>query len=193
MQLIRHTFLSLFLVKMRLCDNPYSVPVIDIDECIGLSLATINANVNNIKEELCLNDDELATIQTNVNILSSNIVSLSSITPGFASAWVVFDGTRDTNEIYTLSGDRLIYKSSGVASVSRVSTGTYTITYTQPFSNTNYALIGTSSETLSGGRYTWLQPITFGTTSATINIHSDTDNVATLADAEYISISIYNN
>ena len=178
---------------MRLCDNPYSIPTIDIDECIGLSLATINANVQNLKEEFCLNDSELTVIETSFNTLSSNLLSLSALSPGIAKAYVVFDGTRDTNGNYTMIGNRFLYTSYGVACVSSNRTGTYILSFTSPFSNTNYALIGTSMETMSGGRYTWLQPTTYATASAVINIHSNTDNVATLANTDYISVLIYNN
>ena len=178
---------------MRLCDNPYSIPTIDIDECIGLSLATINTNFQDLKNEYCLNDSELATIETSFNTLSSNLISLSALSPGIAKAYAVFDGTRNISGNYTMTGNRLLYSSYGVASVSSNRTGTYSLSFTRPFSNTNYVLIGTSMETMSGGRYTWLQPTTYATTSAVINIHSDTDNVATLTNADYISVLIYNN
>jgi hypothetical protein len=177
---------------MRLCDNPFSIPIIDIDECIGLSLATINTNFQDLKNEYCLNESELATIETSFSALSSNVISLSALTPGIAKTYVVFDGTRNTSGSYLMTGNRLLYSSYGVASVSSNRTGTYSLSFTRPFSNTNYALIGTSMETMSGGRYTWLQPTTYATTSAIINIHSDTDNVATLANTDYISVSIYN-
>jgi len=177
---------------MRLCDNPYSIPTIDIDECIGLSLATINTNVQDLKDELCLNNDELAAIQTSFNTLSTNLLTLSALTPGIAKAYVVFDGTRDTNGVITKNGNRLLYNNFGIASVSSNKTGTYSLSFTTAFPNISYALIGTSMETASGGNYTWLQPTTFATTSASINIHSYTDNVATLADTDYISVLIYN-
>lgn len=178
---------------MRLCDKPYSIPTIDIDECIGLSLATINTNFQDLKNEYCLNDSELAIIETSFNTLSSNLISLSALSPGIAKAYVVFDGTRNTGGSYTKNGNRFLYSSYGVASVSSNRTGTYSLSFTTAFPNISYALIGTSMETISGGRYTWLQPTTYATTSAVINIHSDTDNVATLADTDYISVLIYNN
>jgi hypothetical protein len=178
---------------MRLCDNPYTVPTIDIDECIGLSLATINANVQVLKDEYCLNNSELAIIETSFNTLSSNLISLSALSPGIAKAHVVFNGTRNTAGDYIMTGNRFLYSSYGVASVSSNRTGTYSLSFTRPFSNTNYTLIGTSMETMSGGRYTWLQPTTYATASAVINIHSNTDNVATLANTDYISVLIYNN
>lgn len=178
---------------MRLCDNPYSIPTIDIDECIGLSLATINSNFNSLKEEYCLNNDELAVIETSFNTLSSNLISLSALSPGIAKAYVVFDGTRNVSGNYTMLGNRFLYSSYGIASVSSNKTGTYSLSFTTAFPNISYALIGTSMETLSGGRYTWLQPTTYATTSAVINIHSDTNNTTTLANADYISVLIYNN
>jgi hypothetical protein len=177
---------------MRLCDNPFSIPTIDIDECIGLSLATINTNVQDLKDELCLNNDELAAIQTSFNTLSTNLLTLSALTPGIAKAWVQFDGTRDINGNYTKDGNRYLYGNFGVASVSSNKTGTYSLSFVPALNDTNYALIGTSMETASGGNYTWLQPTTFATTSASINIHSYLDNVASLADTDYISVLIYN-
>lgn len=178
---------------MRLCDNPYSIPVIDIDECIGLSLATINANVNDLQNELCLNSDELSVIQNNFNTLNSNLVALSALAPGIAKVQVAFDGTRDSNGNYTKIGNRYIYSGFGIASVSSNKTGTYSLSFTTAFPNISYALIGTSMEVTSGSNYTWLQPTTYATTSAVINIHSYNNNTTTLADAGYISVLIYNN
>jgi hypothetical protein len=177
---------------MRLCDTPNSIPTIDIDECIGLSLATINLNYESLRDELCLNESELATIQTSFNTVSSNLISLSALSPGIAKAYVAFDGTRDINGNYTKNGNRFLYSSYGVASVSSNRTGTYSLSFTTAFPNISYALVGTSMEAISGGGYTWLQPTTYATTSAVINIHSDTDNTTTLANANYISVLIYN-
>ena len=178
---------------MRLCDNPSTIPTIDIDECIGLSLATINTNAQELAEELCLNNDELAIIGTSLNSLYTNLLTLSALSPGMAKAYVVFDGTRDTNGNYTKNGNRYLYSNFNITSVSSNKTGTYNLLFTTAFPNaTSYALIGTSMEAAGGGNYTWLQPTTFATTSASINIHSYSDNVVSLADVDYISVLIYN-
>jgi hypothetical protein len=177
---------------MRLCDNPFTIPTIDIDECIGTSLATINTNVQELKNELCLNSNELAEIKISLDSLHTNINNLSALSPGIAKAYVIFDGTRDINGNYTKNGNRYLYNNFGIASVSSNKTGTYSLSFTTAFPNISYALIGTSMETASGGNYTWLQPTTFATTSASINIHSYLDNTVSLADAEYISVLIYN-
>ena len=167
-----------------ICDNPYSIPSIDLDECIGTSLATINSNFQDLKESNCDTFDELNRIDNNLIELSAIASELSSYAPRFPKAWVYFNGTNEE-----------IYSSFNVAQVSSLSTGVYALSFTVPFNDTNYALIGTCHETLTGSsafyeKYVWVQPTTFTTTSANINIHNSDGHYANPA---YVSIVIYNN
>lgn len=166
-----------------ICDNPYSIPSIDLDECIGTSLATINSNFQDLKESDCTTFDELNRIDNNLVELSATVLELSSYAPRFPKAWAYFNGTGGQ-----------IYSSFNVAQVSSLSTGVYALSFTTPFNDTNYALIGTCHETLTGTlfneKYVWVQPTTFATTSANINIHNSDGHYA---NPTYVSIVIYNN
>lgn len=174
-----------------ICNNPFSIPTIDIDECIGTSLATINSNFQELKVNECLTFDEIQRIETNLIDLSSRYFSLSSYVPRISKAWVHFsiDANTNTPDIKT---------SFNVDSVTPITTGSYAITFTEALPTSGYALIGTCTETekITGTfpnqspTYVWLQPTTFTTTSAGINIR----NVSgTFAIPEYVSIAIYYN
>ncbi len=168
-----------------ICNNRFAIPSIDLDECIGLSLNKINKNFQDLRDENCLTFDELNLIQNNLNTLSANFIQLSSFefVGAYPKAWVNFNGTTTVPTICS------VYSISGVNTVSnitRISTGTYSLSFTKPFSNTNYCLIGSS--TLSGS---FVQPISanpFTTTTATINIRNLS---GVLVDSEYISIAAY--
>ena len=157
---------------MSICDNPYSIPSIGINECVGTSLVTINGNFKDLKDDACNTFLILDSIQSNFNLLSSITDSISAIAPGIPKALVTFNG-------YTTPPT--IYSSYNVADVKKISTGTYSLSFTTAFPNASYALLGTSFEALSGGNYTWLQPTSFTTISAGINIHSSNNNTTTLA------------
>lgn len=165
-----------------ICDNPYSIPTIDLDECIGTSLATINSNFQELKGIDCLTYDETERIQTSLIDLSSQFFSLSSFAPGFAKAYVGFSVSGSTPTIQS---------TLNVARVSALSTGTFALSFTTAFPGvSNYALVGTCKETLTGSQYVWVQPTTFTATSASINIRSQD---GTLTNPEYVSILIFNN
>lgn len=59
---------------------------------------------------------------------------------GSVAAWVKFDGTRDTTDtVSTANTNRLIRASFNVSSVMRNALGDFTINFTTPLSDTNYA------------------------------------------------------
>jgi len=168
---------------MSICDNPYTIPAIDVNECVGTSLNTINNNFQDLRSDACESFQVLNSIRSNFTILSSNTDTISALTPGIPKALVTFNG-------YTTPPT--IYSSYNIKDVKKLSTGTYSLSFTTAFSNINYALIGTSFETASGSSYTWLQPTSFTTVSAGINIHSSNNNTTTLADPNYVSVIIFN-
>jgi hypothetical protein len=91
--------------------------------------------------------------------------------PAYACrAWVNFDGTRDTTgAVSTANTNRFIRASGNVTSVLRNSAGNYTITFTTPMNDANYAF------SISGG-------LAFtGSTSANAYVNAWTANSITIA------------
>jgi hypothetical protein len=166
---------------MSVCDRySSSIQKIDLDECIGLSLASINSNFQLLQEQNCLDDNELKVLQTDLSALNTKYATLTALRSRIARANISFKGTG--------SAPLSVYTSFNMSAL-RVSTGVYTLSFAPPLPNTNYALVGTSASTLVSNNYTWLQPLsTFTTTSATINIRNRT---GTLVNPEYISIAVY--
>jgi hypothetical protein len=169
---------------MSICFNPFAVQTIDLDECIGLSLATINTNYQQLLQENTATCEELDLISNNLANLYTRYESLTSQRRGMAKATVAFDGTGTATPS--------VYSSFNIARVLRRSTGVFELSYLSAFPNANYALIGTSMLTAtSATNFSWVQPTTaFATTSATINIR---DLSGTFVNPEYVSIAVYSN
>ena len=167
---------------MSICNNPYAVQTIDLDECIGLSLATINTNYRLLQEQNCLTYDDLVLIQKDLSALTLNYNALSALRPRIAKADVAFDGTGTATPS--------VYSSFNIARVLRRSTGVFELSFTTAFPNISYALIGTSMLTAtSATNFSWVMPTTaFAPTSATINIR---DLSGTFVNPEYVSIAVY--
>lgn len=171
---------------MSICFNPYAVQTIDLDECIGLSLATINTNFQQLLQENCYTYDELELIKIDLTNLFSRYESLTAQRPRMARATVAFDGTG--------TAVPSVYSSFKVASVTRRSTGVFELSFSTTFplicGFSSYALIGTSMLTAtSAANFSWVQPTTaFAPTSATINIR---DLSGVFVNPEYVSIAVY--
>ena len=167
---------------MSICDTYNSIQTIDLDECIGLSLATINTNFRLLQEQNCLTYDDLTLIQNDLSALNLRYNALTAQRPRIAKADVAFDGTGTATPS--------VYSSFNVARVLRRSTGVFELSFTTAFPNISYALIGTSMLTAtSAANFSWVQPTTaFASTSATINIR---DLSGTFVNPEYVSIAIY--
>jgi hypothetical protein len=165
---------------MSICDS-FTIRTINLDECIGSSLLTLNNNFLNLKNQICANNTESLTLNTNYTNLTSNVTTLSSLKDGYAKAWVAFNGNG--------TGEREIFSSHNVASVSGISTGQYRIDFItpSPFANINYALIGTCQQTTD---YAWVQPLSggFQDDHVLINIQNSSGN---LENSNYVSILIY--
>lgn len=160
-------------------------------ECIGNSLGTINLNFLNLRDSADDNDSLISTLNNQITTLTNNILSLSSVAiPGAAKAWVKFNGANDIdNSLSPFLTNRYIYSFYNISTVYRKGTGDYRVTFTTPFANTNYAVIGTSSEKIGATLYGWLQPYAYTTGYVDIRIHTNT--IADLVDPEHISIVIY--
>jgi hypothetical protein len=92
--------------------------------------------------------------------------------PAYACrAWVNFDGTRDSSgAVSTANTNRFIRASGNVTSVLRNAAGNYTITFTTPMSDGDYAVIGTfcnSSTSSTSGAWTLTTNSTFNNSGAT--------------------------
>lgn len=178
---------------MAVCPIENSIITIPREECIGNSLSRINNNFLDLRIQTCSNYVKLEEIDSSILALQTLVNTISSITlPGTAKAWVKFDGTRDllTSQQSTLSTDRFLYSSYNIESVYRKTAGDYRIYFETPFSNTNYTLIGTSSETISElGNYTWLQPYRYATSYTDVRVHSN--NIGDTIDPRHVSLAFF--
>ncbi len=167
---------------MSICSNPYSIQHIELDECIGLSLATITSNYQLLLQENCNTFEELERISKNITNLQTRYASLTAQSTGLAKAAVVFDGTGTASPS--------VYSSFNIARVLRTSTGVFQLSFTTAFPDISYALIGTSTMiATSAANFTWVQPTNnFTPTSVTINI---TDLSGTFVNPDYVSITAY--
>ena len=127
--------------------GPYAI---DVNDCIGDSVGIINANTNYLASYTAA-VSSTASSQI-VNSASSVTTTLSTVpyarlndggqtgsAPLFgARAWVNFNGTGSDG------ANQTIRQSGNVSSVYRTSGGNYTVYFTIPMPDTNYAAIATS-------------------------------------------------
>lgn len=170
-----------------------TISVIQSNECIGNSLAGINDNFASLSDGICNNIDRITDIEINITNLTTQLYGLSSlVTSSAARAWVVFDATREGNTgTVTPFGNRLIRNSYNVSSVLKYSTtpGLFEITYTTPFTNTNYGVIATCSEkAASSGNFVWAQPSLRDTNFVQLYIRSI--NASDIADPGFVSVLV---
>lgn len=164
---------------MSLCDDPNAIPSIDLDECIGNSLVTLNTNFQRLREEICTNNSEISALQFELSGLTTRYNSLTSINSRLRpKAIVAFNGTTGTPTL-----------SYNIGSITRTNVGRYTVTFSPVFTNTNYVVIGTSQETSAGSNQGWVQPTSFTNSNVGINIRRSD---GTFIDSDYISVLIYN-
>ena len=165
---------------MNICTDRQAIAPIDLDECLGLSLATINTNFNLLKEANCFTSEELTVKQNEINDLTTKVNSLSTDLTKVAQALVVFDGTNDP---------ATIIKSSRVAKVDRLSTGVFELSFVPSFLDTNYLIVGTCIETSTNSKYTWVAPTATQTVSTSIvNIRNESGD---FVNPNYVSVSIF--
>ena len=138
-----------------------------------------------------------ANVTGNVTGNADTATKLSTTTgsaPAYACrAWVNFDGTRDTTgAVSTASTNRLIRGSGNVTSVLRNALGDYTITFTTPMSNANYAVVasctGFPAITNSDCIVTVPWQSVFTTSSFRILTNAAT---GTAGDSSFVSLAIF--
>ena len=133
--------------------GPYSI---NLTDCMGDSLQYINANTNYLASYTAavssFTTAVSSTASTQIASANTRITALSTVplarlqdggqtgnAPMFgARAWVNFDGTGSNG------ANQNIRQSGNVSSVYRTSGGNYTVYFTIPMPDTNYAAIATS-------------------------------------------------
>lgn len=176
---------------------PTVTTIIDPDQCIGNSLSIINENFTNLKEGICNNIDRIDFLEGEVNSLTNNVNSLSSIVvPGVAKAWVKFDGSRNEQGLFTPLGFRYTYGKYNVEGVDEyfdenenLVEGFYRIDFVENlFSETDYLILGTSSESKIGNLYTWVQPVELTDSYAIIKV---ANSAGQATSARHISVVFF--
>ena len=124
-----------------------------------------------------------------VNYLGLSAVNLLNIVNGLSSidsetlakAWVTFNGT--------LANPSAVGRSYNVSSVTKNSTGIYTITFTNPMSDANYSVVSTAKSALPSTN-------AFSTgenTRSTSSIQITTGTSSALADSSFVNVVIFGN
>lgn len=109
---------------------------------------------------------------------SGNSASATAAIRGSAKAWVNFNGSNGS-----------VRASYNVSSVSRSSTGVYTINFTTAMTDVNYSVAGNTSATLAG--MNTFTTITFNTTSLVINAVGQSGGTPTYTDPTYVSVNVF--
>jgi hypothetical protein len=165
---------------MQICTNRDAIATIDLDECVGVSLATINTNFDLLKEGSCTTTTDIEDLNGQSNTIINRINSLSGEMICIPKALTVFDASQDPIQII---------KSLRVKSVSALDTGSFQLSFDPVFDNTDYGIVGICSQTTASSKYVWVQPLSNVTTSkATINIQNE-DGVK--VNPSYVSITIF--
>jgi hypothetical protein len=164
---------------MKICTDPRAIATIDLDECLGLSLATINTNFELLKEANCLTSEEVAEKQTEIQELTTKVNSLSENLFKIAQATVSFDGTYDPANLIT---------SSRVVKVDRLSTGVFELSFVPAFSDTNYLVLGSCLETSISSKYVWVAPTLQTLSTTTINTRNENGD---FVNPNYVNVTIF--
>jgi hypothetical protein len=167
---------------MNICTNSEIIATIDLDECVGQSLVTINTNFQLLKDSACFNFEEVEEKRTQTDNLSTDVHELSSFSSNVPKAIVSFDATTDPPTILNSVNIKL-------GGVNRLSVGVFQINFQNNFSNTDYLIIGNCSEHSSGSNYVWVQPTLTQTISTSrINIR---DENGIYANPNYVSLLFF--
>jgi hypothetical protein len=174
---------------MNICSNPQFIQEIELTECIGLSLPKINSNFSLLEDSACANSNALEIISSTYETLSTQVDALTSLLPNFAK-----------NSFYYAvinNGETIVNKGSFLKGYSNDSTGVFTLSFLNNFSNTDYIVIGTAAtgtQTDSPSALT-VTPIIITNEKVTINIgkinNTTINSSTTLMNPDYLAITIY--
>lgn len=117
---------------MSFCTDPNSIITIDISECVGNSLTTMNTNFNIVKDEICDQYSNILLAESEKNILTNYTTSLSSQLNLLPKCSVKFDD------------EGVIVSSENITNVTKVNTGIFRIYFSSNFNDTNYITIASS-------------------------------------------------
>jgi hypothetical protein len=154
-------------------------------ECIGNSLTTINNNFANLRQAICTIDNFVAAANIKINQLDQALSNITSLQ--LAQAFVSFNGAKNTSNIDDITNsERLLIQSFNIDNVKRIGIGNYEVTFTTPFADTKYLMVGTARNP---------NIVTYSNTAVlpetiTIQIMNDAGN---LVDTDLISLVFYNN
>ncbi len=109
----------------------------------GITSATVVSRIQNTSvSSTPPTDGQVLTYDSG----STEWVPQTVSSPGVAKAWIVFNGALVNG---TLTG---VYGSYNVTSISRIAIGRYTVVFTTPLNDTNYAIVGSGNkQTPTGG------------------------------------------
>lgn len=177
---------------------PSNITTISRDQCIGNSLSIINGNFANLRLATCDNDARVTTLESERTLRLTQFQSLSSVAvPGAAKAWVKFDASNITQRFPTIYSSYNLQPTEGsIGPVEREFQGSspipgfYRISFIEnlfPEDYTRYAVMGTSSQAIVGGKYTWLQPVEYSQAFVSVKIINSDGQTA---DAKHVSVII---
>lgn len=111
--------------------------------------------------------------------ISNGTVSTSSanVIQGSAKAWVNFNGTNGS-----------IYASYNVSSVTRNTTGDYTVNFTNALADANFTVVTAQLDWRTLGVY---EPYSSAVTASSVRLLNRIPNSATLNDQPYNGVSIF--
>lgn len=141
-----------------------------------------------------LENDAITASKMAANSVDSSELANASVTPSklsggqsgsapvfAARAWVLFDGTKDTNgTTSTANTNRQILASGNVTSVLRNGTGDYTITFTTAMADANYCAVK-SAGVSSGYGYEIFDQVK---TTTTLRLGSGRDTASAAFDGQ---------
>lgn len=148
----------------------------------GTAQFTIAAPGTNTNRTLTL-PDEAGTVLTsasNIEAQAKTALNATGSAPVYAArAWVNFDGATGT-----------IRASGNIASVTRTSAGTYTVTFTTAMPDANYSVVG-SAQHATGSAYANVKAGTMAAGSVVITTTVQNNGNPTLFDFASVCVTIF--
>lgn len=134
---------------------------------------------------------------TTPNINSAQIAAVSGTAPLYlCRAWVNFNGARNvTNTGASTNGAPVFIRASGnVTSVTKNSTGNYTVNFTTAMPDINYALTGSARRTSGSGTAIFTSPDNYTTEQTTSAVYVGSlllGSTVSGVDSEFMSVAVF--
>lgn len=161
---------------MNICFRPSPIREIQLNECIGNSLPTLNTNFKLLEQTSCLIDNRLSSSNINYTFLNTKTIALFSLESQLMWASI------------TMSPELTSF-TSNISNFTQQSTGRYRINFTNPVSSSLvYSVFGTAYSTNSSINL-FVTTASYWTDAVDIIIR---DNNYQNRNPDFISISIYN-